>query len=447
MLKPAVFALEARGGNVCHGQRTSRCHFSIHVTLPAPMRPAGREPPSYTAIVADDHRLGVEESPVRDCRSVQIRTPCADRKRSTCSGRRIAFAACAMHRQTTPQRRRRCYPPNRDRGLEGDCDGGCVDRMTSATSVELFTSGSWRIQGDLNLEPRMSIMKAVVVRFMLGAVIVAPAIFGGQTANAQAYPTRPITAVIPFVGGSASDVVSRILFERMSRAMGQPIVVENRAGAGGNIGTQAVARATPDGYTLIGDGSGPIGANVSLYKNLGYDPVKDLEIISPFAGFTIVVVASNSLPVKSLKELIDYAKSKPGLNYGSVGIGSSQHLAGEYFSQITGVKLTHVPYRNIAQYGPDLIAGQVPLGFQWFPNVLGPLGAKGAKALAVAGDKRLSAVPDAPTTATSSPRPGSRSSNSRLVDAERRPPPQKGEVGLHQQVPPFKESERGADMP
>jgi len=245
----------------------------------------------------------------------------------------------------------------------------------------------------------MSIMKAVVVRFMLGAVIVAPAIFGGQTANAQAYPTRPITAVIPFVGGSASDVVSRILFERMSRAMGQPIVVENRAGAGGNIGTQAVTRATPDGYTLIGAGSGPIGANVSLYKNLGYDPVKDLEIISPFAGFTIVIVASNSLPVKSLKELIDYAKSKPGLNYGSVGIGSSQHLAGEYFSQITGVKLTHVPYRNIAQYGPDLIAGQVPLGFQWFPNVLGPLGAKGAKALAVAGDKRLAAVPDAPTTA------------------------------------------------
>src|SRR5215472_4450354 len=278
MLKPAVFALEARGGNVCHGQRTSRCHFSIHVTLPAPMRPAGREPPSYTAIVADDHRLGVEESPVRDCRSVQIRTPCADRKRSTCSGRRIAFAACGMHRQTTPQRRRRCYPPNRDRGLEGDCDG----RLRRSDDVRdkrgAFHVGQLENSRGPESKPRMSIMKAVVVRFMLGAVIVAPAIFGGQTANAQAYPTRPITAVIPFVGGSASDVVSRILFERMSRAMGQPIVVENRAGAGGNIGTQAVTRATPDGYTLIGAGSGPIGANVSLYKNLGYDPVKDLEI-------------------------------------------------------------------------------------------------------------------------------------------------------------------------
>src|SRR5262249_11035228 len=224
----------------------------------------------------------------------------------------------------------------------------------------------------------MSIMKSVVMRIMLGAAVVLPAILAGQRGNAEAYPTRPLTAIIPFVGGSASDVVSRILFERMSRAMGQPIVVENRAGAGGNIGTQAVARATPDGYTLIGAGSGPIGANVSLYKNLGYDPVKDLEIISPFAGFTIVVVASNTLPVNSLKELVAYAKSKPGLNYGSVGIGSSQHLAGEYFSQVTGVQLTHVPYKNIGQYGPDLIAGQVPLGFQWFPNVSGPLGGNGA---------------------------------------------------------------------
>ena len=122
-------------------------------------------------------------------------------------------------------------------------------------------------------------------------------------------------------------------------------------------------------------------------------------MISPFAGFTIVVVASKKLPVNSLKELIDYAKANPGkLNYGSVGIGSSQHLAGEYFSQVTGVKLTHVPYRNIAQYGPDLIAGQVPLGFQWFPNVAGPIGSKGAIPLAVAGDKRIAALPDTPTT-------------------------------------------------
>ncbi len=122
-------------------------------------------------------------------------------------------------------------------------------------------------------------------------------------------------------------------------------------------------------------------------------------MISPFAGFTIIVVASKTLGVKSLKELIEYAKANPGkLNYGSVGIGSSQHLAGEYFSQVTGTKIGHVPYRNIAQYGPDLIAGIVPLGFQWYPNVAGAIGTGGAIPLAVAGDKRIPALPDTPTT-------------------------------------------------
>src|SRR4029077_16702135 len=178
----------------------------------------------------------------------------------------------------------------------------------------------------------------------------------------------------------------------------QPIVVENRPGAGGDSGTAAVAKAAPDGYTLLGGGSGPIAANKTLYKELGYDPERDFETITPFAAFTIVVAASNKLPVNNLKDLIAYAKAHPGLNYGSVGIGSSQHLAGEYFSQVTGTKLTHVPYRNIAQYGPDLIAGQVPVGFQWFPNVAGPIGAKGAVPLAVAGDTRIPALPETPTT-------------------------------------------------
>jgi tripartite-type tricarboxylate transporter receptor subunit TctC len=241
-------------------------------------------------------------------------------------------------------------------------------------------------------------MSTIAIRLALGAALLLPVIVASQAANAQAYPTRPITVIIPFAGGSASDVVSRIMLDKMSKSMGQPIVVENRPGAGGNTGTAAAARAAPDGYTLVGAGSGPIAANATLYKNLGYDPQKDLEIISPFAAFTIVVVASNKLPVNSLKELIAHAKAKPGLNYGSVGIGSSQHLAGEYFGQVTGVKITHVPYRNIGQYGPDLIAGTVPLGFQWFPNVSGPLNAKGAKALAVAGDERLAALPDTPTT-------------------------------------------------
>ena len=141
-----------------------------------------------------------------------------------------------------------------------------------------------------------------------------------------------------------------------------------------------------------------VAANVTLYKHLDYDPQKDLVTISPFASFTIVVAASSKLPVNSLQELITYAKAHPGeLNYGSVGIGSSQHLAGEYFAQLTGVKITHVPYRNIGQYVPDLMSGQVPLGFQWYPNVAAALTAKGAKALAVAGDNRLDALRDVPT--------------------------------------------------
>jgi tripartite-type tricarboxylate transporter receptor subunit TctC len=234
---------------------------------------------------------------------------------------------------------------------------------------------------------------------VLGAALGLSGLSGIQVAAAQDYPNRPITYILPFAGGSASDVVSRIMLDKMSKSLGQPIIVENRPGAGGNIGTAIGAKAKPDGYTLIGGGSGPVAANMTLYKNLGYDPLKDLEMISPFAGFTIVVVTSKNLPVKSLKELVDYAKANPGkLNYGTVGIGSSQHLAGEYFSQVTGVKIGHVPYRNIAQYGPDLIAGIVPLGFQWYPNVAGPIGTGGAVPLAVAGDKRVAALPDTPTT-------------------------------------------------
>src|SRR5271165_6478448 len=237
-------------------------------------------------------------------------------------------------------------------------------------------------------------------RFFLTIPAAAVMLIGAAAAvRAQDYPTRPITAIVPFAGGSASDVVSRILFDRMSKSLGQPIVVENRPGAGGNSGTADAAKAAPDGYTIVGGGSGPIAANVTLYKHLDYDPQKDLVTISPFASFTIVVVASSKLPVNNLQELITYAKAHPSeLNYGSVGIGSSQHLAGEYFAQLTGVKITHIPYKNIGQYVPDLMAGTVQLGFQWLPNVSAALAAKGAKALAVAGSNRLDALPDVPTT-------------------------------------------------
>ena len=245
-------------------------------------------------------------------------------------------------------------------------------------------------------------MKKHVHQFVLGAAVALTALAFGNAARAQDaaknYPSRPITVIIPFAGGSASDVVSRVLFDKMSKLLGQPIVVENKPGAGGNIGTADGARAAPDGYTLAGSGSGPVAANVTLYKHLDYNPETDFETISPFASFTIVVAASTKLPVNTLQDLIAYGKAHPGLNFGSVGIGSSQHLAGEYFSQLTGVKLTHVPYKNIGQYATDLMSGQVPLGFQWYPNVAAPIQGKGARALAVAGPNRLDVLPDTPTT-------------------------------------------------
>jgi tripartite-type tricarboxylate transporter receptor subunit TctC len=243
-------------------------------------------------------------------------------------------------------------------------------------------------------------MKGSAQRAFIAAALGIAAILGCTAAGAQNFPTRAITVVIPFAGGSASDVVTRIMLDKMSKSMGQPIIVENRPGAGGNTGTGAASKAAPDGYTLVGTGVGPLGPNKALVRDLGYDPEKDLEPISLLTVFPNIVVASTKLPVNSLKELIDHAKANPGkLNYGSVGIGSSQHLAGEYFQQVTGVKLTHVPYRNIAQYGPDLMAGTVPLGFQWLPNVNAPLKAGGAKAIAVASKQRLAAIPDVPTTA------------------------------------------------
>jgi tripartite-type tricarboxylate transporter receptor subunit TctC len=247
-----------------------------------------------------------------------------------------------------------------------------------------------------SLEDFMKFPRRRFLHLAAGAAIV-PGL--SRLARADNYPSRPITAIIPFAGGSASDVVSRIMFDRMSKSMGQPIIVENRPGAGGNTGTAMAAKAAPDGYTLVGGGSGPVAANVTMYKALDYDPEKDFETISPFAGFTIVVVASNNLGINTLQGLIAYAKAHPGeLNYGSVGIGSSQHLAGEYFSQLTGVKITHIPYKNIGQYVPDLMAGTVQLGFQWLPNVSAALAGNGAKALAVAGANRLTALPDVPTT-------------------------------------------------
>jgi tripartite-type tricarboxylate transporter receptor subunit TctC len=227
---------------------------------------------------------------------------------------------------------------------------------------------------------------------------IAALLFGATLAQAQPYPNRPIQVIVPFAGGSASDVVMRVLLERMGTALGHRFIVDNRPGAGGNTGTAAATKAAPDGYTLVMSSVGPLAANKTLYRDLGYDPEHDLAPISLFATLPNVIVVSTKLPINSLKEFIAYAKAHPkALNYGSVGIGSSQHLAGAYFEQVAGVEMTHVPYRNIAQYVPDLIAGSVQTGFQFLPNVSAPLKTGDARALAVTSPARMSALPDVPT--------------------------------------------------
>jgi tripartite-type tricarboxylate transporter receptor subunit TctC len=237
-------------------------------------------------------------------------------------------------------------------------------------------------------------------RLMMAAALALAPLCAVEGASAETYPARSIQVIVPFAGGSASDVIMRVLLERMGTSMGRRFIVENRPGAGGNTGTAAAAKADPDGYTLVMSTLGPLAANKTLFRDLGYDPEKDFEPISLFAIVPNVIVVSAKLPVRSLAEFIAYAKSRPKeINYGSVGPGSSQHLAGAYFELVVGIQMTHVPYRNIAQYVPDLIAGSVPAGFQFLPNVIAPLRSGDARALAVTSNKRMAALPDVPTVA------------------------------------------------
>jgi tripartite-type tricarboxylate transporter receptor subunit TctC len=237
-------------------------------------------------------------------------------------------------------------------------------------------------------------------RALCAAAILALSMPASANAQASTYPNRAIQVYVPFAGGSASDIITRILLNKMAPSLGQVFVVENRPGAGGNSGTASATHATPDGYTLVMSTSGPLAANKALFKDLGYDPQKDLAPIALFAIMPNIVVINSKLPPKTLHELIDYAKAHPKeLNYGTVGVGSSQHLAGAYFEQLTGTQLTHVPYRNISGYTPDFISGQVPLGFQLLPNVIGLIKNGDARALAVASSKRMTALPDVPTAA------------------------------------------------
>ncbi len=222
---------------------------------------------------------------------------------------------------------------------------------------------------------------------------------GCVAAGAQDYPARPVQVVVPFSTGSASDVMARLVLDRMATSMGARFVIDNRPAAGGNVGTAAVTKAAPDGYTILVSASGPLAANRTLYPNLGYDPERDLAPISLFASLPNVVVVSSKLPINNLAELVTHVRAKPNVPYGSVGNGSSQHLAGAYFEQIVGVQMTHVPYKVTAQMVADLVAGEVPVSFQLLPNVIGPVRGGQVRPLAVAASKRLAALPDVPTAA------------------------------------------------
>ena len=218
--------------------------------------------------------------------------------------------------------------------------------------------------------------------------------------NASAQNTaKPINFIIPFSAGSASDVITRILLEQVTTNTGQRFVFDNKPAAGGNIGTAAIARAEPDGFTMGTSTSGPLAINKILYPDLSYDPEKDFQPIALIAILPNVVVASSTLNINTLAELNDYLRKNPDVAYGSVGNGSSQHLAGAYYEQLLGVKMTHIPYRVTANLVTDLVAGRAPVSFQLLPNVVGQIKAGNIKPLAVASNKRLAALPNVPTAA------------------------------------------------
>ncbi len=217
---------------------------------------------------------------------------------------------------------------------------------------------------------------------------------------AQDYPARPITLVVPYAAGGGNDVMARIVADKMSVALGQPIVIENRGGAGGSIATRAVAHADPDGYTLGLGGTGTLAIDPTLYPNAGYDPRKDFAPVGLIATSALVVLVNPQVPAKTIPELIDLAKREPGqLTFASAGVGSGIHLGAELFAYMAGIKLTHIPYKGSAPALTDLIGGHVSIYFSSLPPAIGLVKDGKARALAVTGPTRSSIFPDLPTVA------------------------------------------------
>ncbi|HKA81388.1 MAG TPA: tripartite tricarboxylate transporter substrate binding protein [Xanthobacteraceae bacterium] len=221
------------------------------------------------------------------------------------------------------------------------------------------------------------------------------------TAAAQSYPDRVIRIINPFPPGGSVDITARLLAQKLSENLGHQVIVENRAGAGGNAGADSVAKAEPDGYTLLFTAPGPLVVNQTLYsKGLPFDPTKDFAPIAIFAFTPIVLMVNPGVPAKDVQELIAYAKSNPGKVYfGSAGMGSTPHLSGELFKSMTGTELTHVPYRGTGPAMNDLVGGHIQMFFDLLPGSLPQISGGKVRALANAGAKRPPALPDLPTVA------------------------------------------------
>ena len=241
-------------------------------------------------------------------------------------------------------------------------------------------------------------------RFALGsiasAVVLGAGLLGGTSALAQAYTTKPVTIIVPFAAGGTTDILARIIGQALTAELGQSVVVDNRAGAGGNIGGQAAAKATPDGHTLFMGTVGTHAINASLYKKMPFDPVKDFAPLTRVANVPNLLVANPAQPYKSVKDLIAYAKANPGkVNFGSSGNGSSIHLSGELFKSLAKVDMQHVPYKGSAPAVTDLLGNQIGIMFDNMPSAIQHVRSGKLVPLAVTTAKRSPELPSVPTIA------------------------------------------------
>jgi len=233
-----------------------------------------------------------------------------------------------------------------------------------------------------------------------GALALAPALFPAAAQAQAAFPSKALTIVVPFSAGGTTDILARVVGQYMSKDLGQPVIVDNRAGAGGNIGAQMVARAAPDGYTLLMGTVGTHAINQSLYKKMAFDPIKDFAPITRVALVPNLLVANPGQPYKTVKELIAYAKANPGkVTFASSGSGTSIHLSGEMFQQMAGVEMQHIPYKGSAPALTDLLGGQTAIMFDNMPSVISHVKAGKLRPLAVTTPQRSPALPDVPTIA------------------------------------------------